>query len=210
MEGWFDFEHPHIISYITDKALMAYEKALGSQNEVNQKAIHKQLKWGREYVFTHGRSLIPRGIYTFSTTPHFTPKELKDNRILCELVFLLTQRDNQEEELLPILRNSFMDGARQYIRSQMLPSLYKLKAGVGLNYVSPYFGPGLFSIPIKEIHEYYSFLKVKPDLAILKGHMLDPLSSFIGGIYGLEENTIISPCANCHSHANCQFCLIDK
>ncbi len=210
MEGWFNFEHPQIISYITDKALISYEKALGNQNEVNYTTVHKQLRWGRDYVCSHGKSLIPRGIYKFSRTPHFTPKELKENRILCELVFFLTQEENQEEELLPILRNSFMDGARQYIRTQMLPALYKLKVGVGLNYISPYFGPGLFSTPIEEISEYYMFLNVKPELALLKGHMLQPLSSFLGGIYGLEEEIIISPCRNCRSQTNCQFCLIDK
>ena len=208
MKGCFDFGHPQIISYIIEKALISYEKALGNQNIENKSNMSSQLNWGRAYIRTHGRSLIPMGVYQFSKDTHFIQVELEEEKVLCEFVFLLSHAKLIEEDIDPLINNAFMDGARQYISRQMLPSLYKIRFGEALNSVSPCFGPGLFSMDISQITEYYHYLNVSSDLAILKGEMLTPLSSFIGVMYGLEKPFTTSACKSCKSQTNCQFCMI--
>ncbi len=208
MEGRFDFGHPQIVAYIMSNALQAYEKDLGNQNELNTKNIHQQLGCGKKYIQMRGRELLPKGIYQFRKEAHFHPAELKNVVPCCELVFLLSQPEEQDGELLPLLRTAVMDATRQYISQQMLPALYNTFVGRKLPCVSPFFGPGLFSTPLSEMKEYYSYLKVTSELATLKGHMLEPLFSFIGAIYGLEEVFPISTCITCMGQSNCRFCMM--
>ena len=209
MKGHFDFGHPQIIAYIMSEAIQAYEKALGNQNERNSKNIQEQLRCGKKYIQSYGKELLPKGIYQFSKEAHFHPLELKGALPCCELVFLLSQSERQDEELLPLLRTAVMDGTRQYIAKQMLPILYQTYVGESIPFISPYFGPGLYSAKLGELEEYYSYLQVTSELATLKGDMLEPLSSFIGAIYGLEKAMPISPCITCKGQSNCQFCMLN-
>lgn len=208
MKGRFDFGHPQIVAYIMSVALQAYEKALGNQNDLNSKNMYQQLGRGKKYIQMKGRELLPKGIYQFRKEAYFHPAELKDIVPCCELVFLLSQSDDQDGELLPLLRTAVMDGTRQYISEQMLPALYHTFVGGKPPCVSPCFGPGLFSTPMSELEEYYNYLQVTSELATLKGHMLVPLFSFIGAIYGLEEGIPISTCITCKGQSNCRFCMM--
>ena len=209
MEGWFDFGHPQIVAYILSEALSSYEKALGNQNKVNRYNINEQLRWGKEYVQTYGKTLLPKGRYRFNKEPYFNQSELKEVVPQCELVFLISHSEGPDEELLLLLKTAFMDGTRQYIRKQMLPTLYKACFGKNLAYCSPCFGPGLFSTPMSMMREYYRYLKIQPDLAYLDGDMLTPMSSFIGAVYGLEKPLSVSACATCQGQRNCQFCMLE-
>lgn len=208
MEGWLELGHPQIESFLVAEAWKRFEQALGKQNNRNRSAIRSEHKWAVDYLKEHKRELIPKGVYRFNKQPYFHQKELKGNSIQCELVFCLSNTAKGEEALLPVLMDAFMDSARQYIIRHMVPALYQLAYKESLPYVSPCFGPGLFSTDIDKLPEYYHYLQVPKELAVLKGEMLSPLCSFIGAVYGLEKPFQGSCCDSCLSYGNCRFCMM--
>lgn len=208
MEGWLELEHPQIVSFLAADAIRRFEKALGKQNSDNRSAIMRELRWARTYIAEHGRELIPKGIYCFNQQPYFRQKELEEASIQCEVVFCLSNSHKGEEALLPMLMNAYMDSARQYISSHLVPTLYQITCKEPLIYVSPCFGPGLFTKDISKLKEYYLYLQVPEELAVLKGEMLSPLCAFIGAVYGLKQPFKGSACDSCYSKGNCQFCMI--
>ncbi len=209
-----ELNHDSLLSYLHRKALMDANKQLGKLNEKNQEAYVRQLSELASLQKGKKQYLIPEGIYHMHEEPVFCQKEVPKEHVKAEVVVALCCKEYKtesvtEEFLMHLLQISYMNIVRDYIKEEMIKTVYSVTYKEPALFVSEYYGPGLFDMPVERLEEMCNLLHAEEVGISCKQECLYPSVSFVGVLYITDKKIIQkAACKDCKANIGCEYCMI--
>lgn len=129
----------------------------------------------------------------------YTPKSVDAMYIVLMWIEEIVLDSYLDQFYIHLWQIAYMNVMREYVRE------YFVEEGT---HISPFYGPGLYDIPLGELKKLYKRIEVKQ--VKIHGQKMEPSSSFLGFIFSGQHCEIQKAvsCKECLGVTGCEFCML--